>query len=81
MHKIPLPGNAFLDQAVIIQIIQHQLVLVFLLGTFTQLLLQGANLAFLDHTFYHAVVTCHKNNKQEQNKHNPVLVLAYKTLS
>ena len=55
-----------------------QFVLVFLFGTFTQLLLQGADLTLLDHAFYKAVVTRHKYDKQEQRKHNPVFVLGQK---
>ena len=49
-----------------------------LLMIWHSLFLQGADLTLLDHTFYKAVVTCNKYDKQEQHKHNPVFVLAQK---
>ena len=75
MHIVPLTGYAVYHQAVIVQVIEHKLVLAFLLGAFTQLFLEGTYLAFLDGTLYQAVITRYEYYNQEQRKHNPVFVL------
>ena len=80
MHVISLAGNTVYYKAVVAEFIQHLLVLAFLVGTLLQLLLQGPDLTLLNDTFYQAVVTRHKYDKQEQRKYYPVLVLAQKNL-
>ena len=80
VHVVFFTGNVVYHKAVVIKLIEYKFILLLLLCALAQLLLQRPYLTFLDDPLDKTVITCHKQDQQEQDQHYPILVPAYQDL-